>query len=233
MARDAKPQPIRIWPISERPRERLLQSGPRSLSDAQLIAVLLRTGRRRSSAVQLGIELLDRFGGLAGVAAAAAAELCAVPGIGPAKAAELYAALELARRALAPPLAVGSGFRSSGEVYAHYFPLLRGLKQEVFRTLLLDGKHRLLREIEVSSGSLNLNIVHPREVFKAAVRESAAAVILLHNHPTGDCTPSTEDRELTRRLVDAGEIMGIRVLDHIIVGDRRYVSFADEGWITH
>lgn len=225
-------RPIRMWPEAERPRERLLSGGPETLTDAQLLAIVLQSGDVRRSAVQLGIELLAHFGGLGPLGAATAAELRRLPGVGPAKAAQLQAALELGRRASSGPLARGARLRSSRDVFAHFGPRLRERKQEVFAAVLLDGKHRVLRTLEVSVGSLTQTIVHPREVFKPAVRESAAAIILVHNHPSGDPAPSAEDRALTARLVGVGELLGIQVLDHVVLGDQRYVSFADEGWIA-
>lgn len=222
---------ITYWPETERPRERLLTKGPDALSEAHLLAILLRTGRRDSSAVQVAIELLDRVGGVAGLAKCGVEELCGIPGIGPAKAAQLKAAVELGRRAMAEPLSTGTRVSCSGDLFKHFHPALRDLKHEVFKVVLLDAKNMVVKESTVSEGSLTLSIVHPREVFALAVRESAAAVIFLHNHPSGDPTPSLEDRQLTDRLVAAGKVLGIRVLDHVITGDRRYVSFADQGWL--
>jgi DNA repair protein RadC len=206
--------------------------GPEALSDAHLLAILLRTGRRDSSAVQVAIELLNRMGGLGGLAACGTEELCAIPGVGPAKAAQLKAALALGRRSLAVPLSTGRRISSSADLYKHFHPLLRDVKHELFKVVLLDAKNAVIKEATVSEGSLTLSLVHPREVFALAVRESAAAVIVLHNHPSGDPTPSAEDRGLTHRLVEAGRLLGIRVLDHVIIGDGRYVSFADEGWLA-
>lgn len=222
---------ITRWPEAERPRERLLAQGPTALTDAQLLAILLRVGRQRSSAVQVGLEVLTRLNGLSGLAQCGIEELCAIPGVGAAKAAQLKAALELGKRMLAAPLAKGTKITSSRDLFHHYHPSLRDLRHEIFKVVLLDAKHMMIREVTVSEGSLTLSIVHPREVFNLAVRESAAAVIFLHNHPSGDPTPSQEDRVLTRRLVAAGDVLGIRVLDHLIVGDGRYVSFADQGWL--
>jgi len=224
---------IRNWPECERPRERLIRQGPDTLSDALLLAILIRSGRTKNNAVEVAHLLMTRFGGLTGLRQATVSELRSVKGIGPAKAAEILASLELGRRALAQPMHAGLRALSSRDIYHHYHPLLRDSKKEHFMLLMFDGKNRLLKEITVSTGSLSLNIVHPREVFKAAVRESATSVILLHNHPSGDPAPSPEDRELTRRLVEAGRIMGIKVLDHIVLGDGRYVSFADQGWEIH
>lgn len=177
------------------------------------------------------MELLDCLEGVQGLANRGLEELCQVPGIGPAKAAQLKAAIELGKRVLAAPLSTGTRVGSSLELFHHYYPRLRDLRHEVFKVVLLDAKHAIIRDATVSEGSLTLSIVHPREVFNLAVRESAAAVIFLHNHPSGDPQPSPEDRTLTARLVAAGEVLGIRVLDHLIVGDGRYVSFADQGWL--
>ena len=226
-------QGIAQWPETERPRERLLSQGPQALTNAQLLAILLRVGRQGSSAVQVGMDILDRLGDVAGLAQCGIEELCAVPGVGEAKAAQLKAALELGKRALAGPLTKGIKITSSRDLFTHYHPTLRDLRHEVFKVILLDAKHAIMRDATVSEGSLTLSIVHPREVFTLAVKESAAAVIFLHNHPSGDPTPSQEDRVLTARLVSAGEVLGIRVLDHLVIGDGRYVSFADEGWLTN
>lgn len=222
---------ITHWPETERPRERLMAKGPDALSDAQLLAILLRTGRRDSSAVQVAIELLGRIGSVGGLAMCGIEELCVIQGIGPAKAAQLKAAVELGRRSLAAPLSTGTRISSSADLFKHFHPTLRDRKQELFKVVLLDAKNTVLKEATVSEGTLTLSLVHPREVFASAVRESAAAVIFLHNHPSGDPTPSLEDRHLTDRLAEAGRLLGIPVLDHVIIGDGRYVSFADQGWL--
>ncbi|HEY5626938.1 MAG TPA: DNA repair protein RadC, partial [Nitrospira sp.] len=194
---------ITHWPITERPRERLLAQGAEVLTDAQLLAILLRVGRHRTSAVQVGIDLLHQLGGISGLAQCGIEELCAIPGVGEAKAAQLKAAVELGKRALASPLSTGTKIGSSRDLFDHYHPTLRNLRHEIFKIVLLDAKHAILRDATVSEGSLTLSIVHPREVFTLAVKESAAAVIFLHNHPSGDPTPSQEDRALTARLVAA------------------------------
>lgn len=222
---------IAQWPKSERPRERLLREGPEMLTDAQLLAIVLRVGRRDASAVQVGMDLLRELQGIQGLANRGLDELCQIPGVGPAKAAQLKAALELGKRALAAPLSTGVRIGSSADLFRHYHPHLRDMKREVFKVVLLDAKHTIIRDATVSEGSLTLSIVHPREVFNFAVRESAAAVIFLHNHPSGDPQPSPEDRLLTDRLVTAGEVLGIQVLDHLVMGDGQYVSFADRGWL--
>jgi DNA repair protein RadC len=223
---------ILSWPEQERPRELLLSQGPQGLSDAQLLAILLRIGRPDSSAVQVAMDLLTKLEGLRGLANRSLEELCTVPGIGPAKAAQILAAVELGKRALATPLSEGKQIQGSQHIFQHYYPLLRDLRHEVFKAVLLDAKHMVIRDFTVSQGSLTVSIVHPREVFNLAVRESAAAIIFVHNHPSGDPRPSEEDHALTQRLIAAGEILGIRVLDHIVIGDGRYVSFADEGFFA-
>lgn len=232
MSKKQKGGGINCWPETERPRERLLREGAESLSDAQLIAILLRVGRPDSSAVQVAMDLLDQVEGLQGLSNRGMEELCRVPGIGPVKVAQLKAAIELGKRVLATPLSTGTRIGSSVDLFQHYYPGLRDLRYEVFKIILLDAKHAIIRDATVSKGSLTLSIVHPRDVFNLAVRESAAAVLFLHNHPSGDPKPSPEDRALTARLVAAGSVLGIRVLDHIIIGDGRYVSFADRGWLA-
>ena len=226
---------LKNWPEEERPRERLLKQGADKMSDAHLLGIILRTGAGGRTAVDLGRELLEKFGDLAGVARAGINEICGakggVKGIGPAKVAEIKAAIELGRRYQRPTLA-GASMCASQEVAEYFQPRLRGAKKEEFRCVLLDTKNRIIREETVSTGSLTASLVHPRETFKAAVRESAAAVIFVHNHPSGDTKPSQEDILLTKRLVQAGDLLGIRVLDHVIVGDGDHFSFRDNGLIT-
>jgi DNA repair protein RadC len=225
------PHSIKSWPAPERPRERLLEHGPEHLSDAELLAVLLPTGTRgaTASAVDRSRALLVRFGSLRALLAAPARALRAVAGIGPARAAMLGAVGELARRAVDQRLARGAPLRTSAEVYRHCGARLAALRKEQFHVILLDGKNRPIKEVRISEGSLTASLVHPREVFVPVVQESAAAIILVHNHPSGDPTPSAEDVAITERLRQVGEIMGVRVLDHVVIGHGRYVSFADEG----
>jgi len=224
------PRRIMDWPATERPRERLLESGVEALSDAELVALVLRSGRiRGENAVDLGRRLLEALGGAEGMARMTFAELACQGGVGVASGAALVAAFELGRRALHHRVNRGGVFRGSAEVFDYFRLRLGALRKEVFCVLLLDAKHRKLREARISEGSLTASIVHPREVFAPAVRESAAALILVHNHPSGDPSPSPEDVELTRRLRQAGEIVGIRVLDHVIVGAEHHFSFVDAG----
>ena len=225
-------QRIKDWPEDERPRERLLQFGEGTLSDAQLLAILFRTGDHASgaTAVDVARDLLARFDGrLEALSAATVKELCQAPGIGTVKACEIKAAFEIGRRLLARQGGTLRQVRSSRDVAHYYMPLLAGKKREQFQVLLLDRKNRITRDVMVSQGSLTSSVVHPREVFNPAIRDSAAAVIFVHNHPSGDPRPSPEDRTLTQRLVQAGQVLGIQVLDHIIVGHDTYMSFADEG----
>lgn len=223
---------IRQWPADERPREKLLTRGSAALSDAELLALLLRTGDAAAgkSAIDLGRELLSRFdGNLRGLAKAELNELQQVKGLGLAKAASLKAAFTLATRFQGRPLVALERFTSPAQIFDYFHHELRDARTEQFLVLLLDGKNRISRKVAISHGSLNQSIVHPREVFAPAVRESAAAVLFVHNHPTGDPTPSQEDREITRRLREAGELLGIRVLDHVIIGDGSYYSFVESG----
>jgi DNA repair protein RadC len=211
------------------PRERLDAVGAEVLSDAELVALLLRTGARGESAERVGAGLLALHGGLAGLARAGAAELRRAPGVGPAKSATLQAALELGRRLAGRRLAPGDAIRSPADVHRHFHPRLRDAPCERFLVLLLDGRHRVVREVQTSQGTLTASLVHPREVFRPALREAAAAVVLVHNHPSGDPTPSREDREITERLVRAGDLLGIPVLDHVVVAEQGYVSLREEG----
>lgn len=223
---------IKDWPEDERPREKLLKRGAAALSDAELLALVLRTGDAAAgkSAIDLGRELLERFdGNLRELAKAELNELQQIKGLGLAKAASIKAAFTLGSRFQARRLETLERFTSPAQVFDFFHHELRDNRKELFLILLLDGKNRITRKVQVSEGSLNQSIVHPREVFAPAVRESAAAVIFIHNHPSGDPAPSREDREITRRLKEAGEILGVRVLDHIIIGDGSYYSFVESG----
>ncbi|MDD5435642.1 MAG: DNA repair protein RadC [Nitrospira sp.] len=223
---------INEWPEEERPRERLVREGAERLSPAQLLAILLRTGSEGKSALELAIELLQLFGDLRAMSAVTVHELCSIKGIGIAKASQIKAAIEIGRRAASYPISRRRRVLSSKDVYdvyRHYIQHFHGLKKEVFRLVMLDGKNRIFADYVVSEGCLTSSIVHPREVYIQAIRNSAASVIFLHNHPSGDPSPSPEDIEITKRLVAAGELLGIKVLDHIVMGEGEYLSFADKG----
>lgn len=220
---------IRDWPAAERPREKLLARGVTGLSDAELLAVLLRTGTRGESAVALARRLLGDYGGLRALFASQAAEFCALPGLGEAKYTQLQAALELARRHLAEELERGDPLTDPAAAQRYLSARLRDLPHEVFACLFLDTRHRVIAFEELFRGTLNGASVHPREVVKRALSLNAAAVILAHNHPSGVAEPSAADRHLTSRLRDALSLVEIRVLDHFVVGDGSGVSFAERG----
>ena len=225
--------------VNDRPRERLAILGAQVLSNAELLAILMRTGIRGASALDVAhrVLALGREGlatgdeaepGLRHLVTSSLEELIRVPGVGLAKAVQLKAAVELGRRVAtsqSPRLSV----RSPRDVSALVMEEMRFLDREQFRIVLLDAKNHVLGVRTVSVGSLSSSIVHPREIFKEAIARSSAAIILVHNHPSGDPTPSREDVEVTRRLVDAGRLLGIEVLDHVVVGDNEYVSFKEKG----
>jgi len=215
-------------PLRDLPRERLARYGPDALSDLELLALVLGHGSRGRSAGDCARALL---GGetLRHLSTRSPQELSGVEGIGVVQAARLVAVFGLARRLMGERLRPGIAFASPRQIFDHYHGGLRDKKREMFLVVLLDARHRVMREEVVSEGSLTSSIVHPREVFMPAVRESAGAVVLVHNHPSGDPSPSDEDVAVTRRLVHASELLGIRVLDHVIVGDGRYASFKEAG----
>jgi DNA repair protein RadC len=213
----------------EGPRERLFRGGPAALSLVELLAVLLRTGARGRSALRVAEELVRQFGSLEALARAGDRQIRQAVGIGPAKLAGLRAALELGARLVREPLDVGVKVSSPEQVAAHYGPRMRRYRQEVFVVLLLDARQRVIGDVEVHRGSLDQSLVHPREVFAPALRESAAAILVLHNHPSGDPTPSEEDREVTLRLAQAGEILGVRLVDHVVIGAGEHRSLSRAG----
>lgn len=216
-------------PVSDRPRERLYWSGPAALADAELLALQLGSGLPGKSAIDVAREMLATYGSLAEVAARDVAELARQHGVGPVKAARLAAAFELTRRLRARLPGRRTLLSSPAEVYAAFAPLMEDLKREVFRVALLDAQNGLLRDCVVSEGTLSASLVHPREVFRLAIVESAASVILIHNHPSGDPTPSREDVRLTRQLVECANLLGLRVHDHVVIGEGRFVSLAERG----
>jgi DNA repair protein RadC len=223
---------MKSLPEEDRPREKLATRGAEALTDAELLAIVLRSGTGGGiTALDLAARLLARFDSIGGLAKAGLGELCEVGGVGPAKAAEILAALEVGRRAASASPPRGEEWTSSEAIHRHVAPRMATLEHEEFRLLLLDTRMRLIREVTVSRGDLTGATVHPREIFKQAIRESAAAFIAVHNHPSGDPTPSFEDREITNQLAAAGDIVGIRLLDHLIIGTEGYTSFADNGWL--
>ena len=217
---------ISDWPPAERPRERLLANGAKTLSDAELLAVILRTGVRGKSAVDLGRDLLGRFKGVAGLFGA---DLSGVRGLGPAKRAQFEAVIELARRSIAEGLKEKSTLTSPGAVRDYLRLALGGRPHEVFVCLWLDAQHRVIDFEEPFRGTLTQTSVYPREIVKAALRANAAAVIFAHNHPSGAAQPSQADELLTRNLKEALALVEVKVLDHFIVAGNQAISFAERG----
>jgi DNA repair protein RadC len=218
---------ISDWPVMERPRERLLAQGASVLSDAELLAVFLRTGIAGKSAVELGRELIGRYGSLS--ALLGARDIQDVQGLGPAKSAQLAAVLEMARRCLGEDVRAGSALTSPGAVRDYLRIELGALPHEVFICLWLDAQHRVLKSETLFTGSLTQTSVYPREVVKAALAANAAAVIFAHNHPSGVAQPSQADELLTRNLKEALALVEVKVLDHFIVAGRQTLSFAERG----
>ena len=220
---------IRDLPVDLRPRERIIYTGAGSLSNAELVAIILRMGGRGENVIRMAERLLSQFGGLPGLAQASFDELCHVHGIGTAKAAQIKAALELGRRLLATAPHERPQVRSPADV-ANLLMLEMGLlEQEHLRAVLLDTKNVVLRVANVYAGNLNTAVVRVGEVFREAIRANCASIIVVHNHPSGDPTPSPEDVRVTEQLVEAGKLLDIEVLDHIIIGGSRYVSLKERG----
>lgn len=212
---------------ADRPREKLLRAGATALGDNELVAVLLGAGLRDRDALAVAAHLLAAVGGVSGIGRHAAERLTRAPGVGPTRAARLLAAVELGRRALAGPARIRPRLASPSAVGGYLLPDHGGHPEERFGVLLLDTKHRAIRAVPISRGTLDASLVHPREVFRAAADHAAAAVVLFHNHPSGDPAPSVDDVHLTRRLVEAGELMGIAVLDHVVLGDACWHSLRE------
>ena len=213
----------------DRPREKLLRNGPTALGDNELVALVLGIGTRGADVLGVANDLLRRRGGVHGLARSSADDLSQVVGIGRARAAQLVAAVELGRRVAARGPSARVPLRSPHDAAAYLLPTFGARAVEQFGIVLLDSKHRVLRTTVVASGTLNSTIVHPRDVFREAMLGAAAAIVLFHNHPSGDPSPSPDDVELTRRLRAAGVLMGIEVVDHIVLGDARYCSLKEMG----
>ena len=221
--------PITDWPMDERPREKLLARGAAALSDAELLAIFLRTGVPGKTALDLARDLLIEYGGLRGLLAASEAEFCAFPGIGAAKFAQLQATLEMSRRHLGEKIVRGEALTSPEQTRDWLLAHLRDRPHEVFCVLFLDNRNRVLAFEELFQGTLNGASVYPREVLRRALDHNAGAVILVHNHPSGVAEPSRADESLTRRLTELLSHVEVRVLDHFVVGDGEIVSFAERG----
>lgn len=222
---------IKDWSLQDRPREKLEQLGAARLSSAELIAILLGSGTRNITAVDLARALEKEFSGLTALARSSAHELRRFKGIGKVKSIKLAAAFELARRIESQSDTKKIRVRSPEDLFKHYMPRLRDLNREVFMVVLLDSANQIIRDCTISEGTLNASLVHPREVFRAAIEHLAASIILVHNHPSGNPEPSREDIAVTEQLKEAGNIMSIPVRDHIIIAGRHYTSLAKSGYL--
>lgn len=222
---------IKEWPEEERPREKLQALGPAFLSNSELLAILFRTGSKQYTAIDLAKTILNNYGDLHTLAQLDFRLFYQLKGIGSAKALTLAACFEIARRIAALPGKQKLKITSPDVVFQRYGPQFSVLKKEVFMVLLLNSANILTGEHRVSEGTLNASLVHPREVFNPAITDLAASIILLHNHPSGETEPSLEDNNITRRLVEAGKLLDIPVLDHIIIGGEKYFSFKEEGML--
>lgn len=220
---------IKELPSCERPRERLRESGPGSLSSSELLAIILRTGTASENVLSLAGRVLVRFGGLAGLARASFGELCAERGIGQAKAAQLKAALELGMRLVSAQPEERAVVRSPQDVANLLMAEMGFLDQEQLRVVLLNNKNHVISIAEVYRGSVSTSLIRTSEVFREAVRENCPAIIVVHNHPSGDPTPSPEDIHVTEQIVEAGKVLDIEVLDHLIIGQQRFVSLKEQG----
>jgi len=223
---------VKDWPDDERPRERLVKYGVDYLTDAELLGIILFNGYQGKTSVDIAKELLLKSGGLRKLNSLSFSETSSVKGIGLAKFAQIKAALEMGKRLLRETSSPKKKIHNAVDLVDYYGPNMRDLKKEIFKIILLDVKNKIIRDIDVSVGSLTESIVHPREVLKEIIKESAASVIFLHNHPSGESNPSKNDIDITERLAEACNLIGVKVLDHIILGDDNYTSFAQEGLLN-
>ncbi|MBP2649618.1 MAG: repair protein RadC [Firmicutes bacterium] len=224
-----KPVMIKDLPANERPREKMWSNGPESMSNSELIAILLRTGTKKDSAVRLAEQLLVKHGGLVGLGGLSPREISRIKGIGLAKAGAISAAVEIGKRMGKQAGAERFIISSPQSVADLLMPRLRYENKEKFVVVLLSTKHHVLATPTISVGTLNASLVHARELFREAINYSAAAVILAHNHPSGDPAPSREDIALTKKMLEAGKLLDISVVDHVIIGDGKYVSLKEQG----
>jgi DNA repair protein RadC len=225
--------PMERLALAERPRERLRSLGARSLGAAELVAVILGSGNRGRSSLTIAHDVLGHAGGsLRVLANRPIAALSGIHGVGPARALAISAVIELGKRAAAEPLGTRQVVRTPQDVVALFGPHLEALSVEEFHVAILDSQQHLERDVLVSRGILDSALVHPREVFREAIAERASSIILVHNHPSGDPSPSDDDRQVTMQMVAAGTLLGIPVRDHIVIGRGRYVSFAEAGWLS-
>lgn len=229
MSSNNQPLMVRDYPLEERPRERMVNEGAEKLSNSELLAILLRTGTKNESVFQLASRIINEIGSLRRLTEVSVNELTQIKGVGLAKAVQIKAGVELGRRVARKRQQIVA-IRSPQDAVDYLMEILRLDQQETFYCLYLNTKNHIIFEKAVFVGSLNTSIVHPREVFKEAVKWSAASIIVSHNHPSGDPTPSREDIEVTKRLKQAGDILGIECLDHLIIGDGQYISLKEKGY---
>jgi len=226
---EKKSYTVKDWPDEERPRERLVKYGVDYLTDAELLGIILVKGYQGKTSVEVAKDLLSETKSLRKLDSLSYPEMSSVKGIGLAKFAQIKAALEIGKRLLRETDLPKKKIHNAADLVNYYLPCMRDLKKEKFKAILLDVKNKIIRDVDISVGSLNESIVHPREVLKEIIKESAASVIFLHNHPSGESNPSKNDLDITDRLVDACDLIGVKVLDHIILGEDNYTSFAQEG----
>ncbi len=217
---------IRDMTLEERPREKMILNGVGCLSDAELLAILIRTGNKELNAVQLGQAIIDKADNIRYLQDLTFEELKSINGIGQTKALQIKAALELSNR-IASYKPLKYKIKNPWDIYKYYMESLRYQYKEIFKVVLLNTKNEVITDVDISIGTLNSSLVHPREVFREAIRRSSNKIILLHNHPSGNAEPSKEDKNITNRLKDCGELVGIEVIDHIIIGDGVYFSFKE------
>jgi DNA repair protein RadC len=220
---------IRDWPANERPREKLINQGPEILTESELLAILIGSGSGKVTALDLAKRLLVEHKSLRSLASSGVGDLKQFKGIGDARAVAIVAAFELARRLHSSPEAVQLIIRTPTDVAGKFIPILRDLKQEVFLVILLNSANRIIKEVTITRGLLNSSLTHPREVFRHAIIEHAASIILMHNHPSGNLEPSQEDIAITKQLVEASKVVGIPVHDHLIIAGGGFTSFAERG----
>ena len=224
------PKAIYNWPEDERPRERLLKFGADKLSDTELLAILLRVGSSGKNAVDMARELINEFGTFRNIDSKGFSELKR-KGLGIAKITQIKAAMEIGKRFRKEKSLTKIKVKTSKDIVDYFIPYLRDIKKEIFKVILFNGKNKIIKDDTLSEGTLTKSIVHPREIIKEAIAESASALVIIHNHPSGEPQPSQDDIEITNRIISACELVGIKVLDHIIIGDNNYFSFFNEGLI--
>ena len=219
------------WPEEERPREKLLQKGADQLTNAELLAILLRVGVKGKSAVDLARSIIQKLGGVRALEQWETEDLSRIHGLSSAKVAQIKAAIEIGKRILAEEKKTFGNVYSSQQVYEYLLPSMRDLKREVFKAIYLNARNQIVQESIISTGTLTSSVIYPREIMSQAYRVGAAAVVFAHNHPSGSIIPSSEDRRVTRELIVAGEAIQISVIDHLIIGENSFTSFADEGLV--